>query len=783
MTSWWSVDRIKATINQSYIERELTSKKHQDLLHRVLSFGDGLTDDTYLDWIIERSSRFFLILDDIGVPEKIFEIIDRSFDDDDLPLSQDALWELNLFGTKSETLDKKFYRQQYSYLVQELEPGGHVEYGTWEVVPIHTVAKRAGILANTYTEKVIVNDCYYTRKKIPNSSDSGIDRIRFIMHLKGLEHLHHKHIALVWATYSQDGFNYALLTPCLELTLKSVLDDQSKQMKGMEKHERRRTLLTWIQCLTSAIAYLHNNGLTHNAMRPSTITIDQDNIIYLNEFSALKVLDCDEAANPYSGELYDYAPPENWLRKSRLHETAPSKTLPPGGGRTSRRVAKSSPSLTDNVTPPFQATLPRRTHSKSQSSSSTSASSINQRSRNALITTFAPSNGAASLLPNKYFPADVFSLTAVLLSLLSYLLGHSPKSFASYRSRLNRQAGRGNAMPDSSFHKNLKQVDKWIDLLAKEAGQKEKKDLTFWGAVVELVRLCRSGMQKEPTARQSANKLAKKATGWTDWGLARKRRCSCFHQDQEKREQAQAMNSATKLPFVRRDSALSWGVLSSQYSENDLIPPQSSMRPRRSLSQRKSLDQRPSHHRSGLRRTDSLSQWTLLTRTQSSRKNSDAMSSPANTISRSRKNSNGVSSSISPTSRKASDATAPPGDSMGRHIIYEEDNPHEQLFGKPEDAVNPDPKLVSSPKGSLRQNPMPEKSFEKSNTRREVTTHAIGRAGPPHGEQFDTMSMLSGGGTEVWGLGNALEEDAEPPYERMDWPLPPLGTLNLNHEP
>lgn len=102
MTAWWSDERIRSTVDQAYIEKELASKKLIDRLHHVLAFGDGLTDNAYLDWILDRSSRLFLILNHIGVPAKIFEVIDKSLDDNDLPLSQDALWELNLFGGRSE---------------------------------------------------------------------------------------------------------------------------------------------------------------------------------------------------------------------------------------------------------------------------------------------------------------------------------------------------------------------------------------------------------------------------------------------------------------------------------------------------------------------------------------------------------------------------------------------------------------------------------------------------------------------------------------------------------
>ena len=541
MTAWWSNERINATVTQEYIERELGSKKHVDTLHGVLAFGDGLTDDTYLDWILERSPRIFLILNQIGAPEKVFEAIDRSFTDDDLPLSQDSLWELNLFGGKSETLDKKFYREQFNFLIQELEPGGHVDYSTWDVVPVETTAKRPGITANTSCDQVRVQNQVYTRKKVATFGDNGIDEVHFIMHLKALTTIQHPHLVSVWATYSQDEFNYILLTPPTEMTLKTFLDEPPKAFKALEKYERRNIFLTWCHCLTSALASLHDKGFTHQTLRPSAITVDHKNTIYINDYSALKALDVDEPAQPYSSELYDHSAPENWLRKPCLHETAPLKTYLPGGGRTARRIPKPEPVNPTGTLPlpPPSPGMPTRKSSKSGatsrsgSKSASSGSSTTTRPRNTVITTFAPpqrvaSTAGSSTHSKRAYSSDVFSLTTVLLTLLSMILQHSPKSFASHRCRLNRQAGRGNAPPDASFHKNLPQVMKWIDILAKEAGQREKKDMKFWGAVVELAQLCRLGVQKDPKDRIHTKDLEKKVAGWVDWGLGRKRKCNCI---------------------------------------------------------------------------------------------------------------------------------------------------------------------------------------------------------------------------------------------------------------
>ena len=570
MTSWWSTEKINATISQDFVERELGSLKNRESLHRVLQFGDGLTDNTYLDWVLDRSPRFFLILNDLGYPEKIFDVIDRSHDDDDLPLSQEALWELNLFGTKSETLDKKFHRVQFNYLVQDLDPGGHVDYGPSEIVPIEPVVKRAQISNAQATDKIYAYDRLYTRKKVPSLGEDAIDRVQFILHLRSITKINHPHIVSIFATYAQDDYNYILLTPSTELTLKQIFNDDSKQFKLLDKADRREIVLTWAHCLASALGYLHAHGFDHRNIRPSTILVDQNSKVYLSEYSALKAIDFDDSTS-YKAEQYEHSPPEHWLRKPCLHETAPLKTYLPGGSRTSRRLPKkplepvlegkrrastpgpsSSPSIKTGVS---------RTDSKSASSS---GSSSGPRPRNALITTFAPQASASTSFIRKQYPADIFSLSTVILTLLSYLVGHSPKNFASYRSKYNRQAGRGNAPPDASFHKNLGQVESWMDRLVKDAGQKEKKDVKFWGAVVELVGVCRLGLNKEPSLRTNAAEFEKKVSGWVDWGLGRRRRCTCHNKSgenkEEKEEKKETKTRGSVRPPKRRSERISYSM-------------------------------------------------------------------------------------------------------------------------------------------------------------------------------------------------------------------------------
>lgn len=302
--AWWSDDKIDATVNRNYIISRLPEKERHNL-YRPLSFGDGLTDDNYLDWILERGRRLFLILEEIGIPEWIFDAIDQSFDDDDLPISENDLGEFHLSRGKSDALEKKFYRRQFNYLIQELGKG-HVDYAENAIVPLETVAKRPGVLAIQSSDKVYraeKPEVIYTRKRVMIGGDNGVDKIHFVMHLKALSELKHRHLVSVWATYTQGDYGFILLTPSAEITLKAFLDDQPKSFKQIPKPERRERMFGWIHCLTSALAYLHENGYTHQAIRPSNILLDSTYTIFLGEFSAYQCLD--DKPSSYRAEIYE----------------------------------------------------------------------------------------------------------------------------------------------------------------------------------------------------------------------------------------------------------------------------------------------------------------------------------------------------------------------------------------------------------------------------------------------------------------------------------------------
>lgn len=125
---WWTDDRIEAKVTRQFVVSKLRGEE-REFLNKELVFGEGLTNDTYLEWILERAKRLFLILTEIGVPDQIFGIIDDSWGDDDLPVPLENVKSLELSIDEDEQLNRKFYNTQFLYLLRELKAGSHIDYG------------------------------------------------------------------------------------------------------------------------------------------------------------------------------------------------------------------------------------------------------------------------------------------------------------------------------------------------------------------------------------------------------------------------------------------------------------------------------------------------------------------------------------------------------------------------------------------------------------------------------------------------------------------------------
>ncbi|KAJ5574109.1 uncharacterized protein N7459_008536 [Penicillium hispanicum] len=365
---WWPEERIKATLDTKYI----VSRLRPELVPRLFDlprWGEGLTSETYMEWILLKAGRLFLILDAIGIPDRIFALVDESCDDDDLPIAEQNVDQLCLSPTGNDPdLDTNFFHAQWRFLVRGIAEGQHVTYTGNEGVPVEVVraTTSSGLHGRDESvDKVILAGSVckvYMRTQVqvggaPHffSSDEVLAEIR------ALRKLAHQHVVSIYASYFVDDTVCVLFTGAeTDRTLHSFLTDEPPAFKRLSKERRRQTLITWPHCLMSALSWLHARGHSHGAIRPSNITVDANYHICLGQFQALDSLLAPPRVNDL--ESYQYSAPERWVRVAPpvQQPAAPSRTILPSGGRTARRKKPTRLALAPlNESPLSSPELPR----------------------------------------------------------------------------------------------------------------------------------------------------------------------------------------------------------------------------------------------------------------------------------------------------------------------------------------------------------------------------------------------------------------------------------------
>jgi serine/threonine protein kinase len=480
---WWTDERIEAKVTRAFVVSKLRGEE-RGFLDRPLAFGEGLTDDTYMEWILERAKRLFLILTEIGVPDQIFGCIDDSWDDDDLPIPLENVQSLELAYEEDEALNKKFYDMQFVYLLRELQQGAHIDYGRKEHIPmeyVNTLSPAVSLQAWDRVHFPERPDEIFVRRKFPlNDKETGLKHHKaFLKDVRKAQSLSHEHIASAWASYTSEDSGYVLSDFVSEHTLRTFIDHRTPmQFVRVPLHERPTTLLEWMHCLADALAYMHSHGNAHTAIRPSNILIDRNNRIAFAEVGSLRTFQQGKKAS--KAEAYDYAAPESQIcRESVIVVSSPPisskgafsriRKMSSGTSSSSSRSSSSTGSSTRSNsfcatanTTPVTPSFSRR--SNSITSLASTISPFRNFSRHLSPPTsptspFAPSlhppPSPTSTITSRVLPkptvldpstlrdlpiatpemSDIFSLACVYLDLLTFVLRGKITDFVKFRSQ------------------------------------------------------------------------------------------------------------------------------------------------------------------------------------------------------------------------------------------------------------------------------------------------------------------------------------------------------------
>ncbi|CAJ0552922.1 Ff.00g010000.m01.CDS01 [Fusarium sp. VM40] len=434
MGQWWIDSRIEATVTRSYVASQLLPDE-VDRLDRPVAFGgEDLTERTYWESIRNDAPRLFLILADLGVPDQIFGVVDDGWDDAELPIALEDVDRLLLTATRDEKVEKKFYQRQFHFLLKPLQRGSHVAYKDNDVVPLDVAEKPSLPTHKSHgNDKVrlpnVPGEIFSRRRYVLGNGPGAIPVQEFLDAVQGIKGLQNEHMISYWASYTQHGYGYVLFTPSSDFTLKSFLATTPSQFKNLAKARRRELVMNWILCLVDTLCDFHGKNQSHGYIKPSTIFFTSQNHVFFSDSTRLTpdnvILHTDKSS--FDRERYDYAAPELWSRPAGA--TSPTSRFPSDDGHFGMMQTYD---LSGSPQAMFIAANPQLSGQQ----------------------------------------ADIFSVGCIILELLSYLVKRTSSKFATFRSAKHKTGGRGGAVLDTSFHKNLGQVEAWMSGLAKDASRK-----------------------------------------------------------------------------------------------------------------------------------------------------------------------------------------------------------------------------------------------------------------------------------------------------------------------
>lgn len=491
---WWTDERINEKVTQDFVTSRLQPCERERLTQPV-GFGD-LSDDTYIEWILEKARRLFLVLAEIGEADGIFAVVDRSWDDNDLPLEMDDIEQLALSNRRDDNASARFYSTQFTFLLRELQNGVHIDYAPNEEVPLEYVMGLPPAASLQNWSRVHLpkrpKEVYVRRKfALGNAESPTAYESVFMMDVESARMVEHEHVAPVWASYTAKGTGFVVTSFVGQHTLRTFIDHREPaQYKKLPKPERRWLVLNWMHCLVDAIATLHQNGFCHSAIRPSNIIIDDRNAIAFSDISSLETFQRDKRPDPV--DAYNYSAPETQTNPGSFDPDAPAPSPNVSSTRTS-------------VT------------SKSSLGSSNSSGSLGRKLSKASTNDFSGFNfGFRRTKPipkprsriHETEKADIFSLGCVFLEILTFMLKKKPHEFVKHRSTKQRtNTGGKSSRTDSSYHVNLDKVEGWMSLLEKASCE---HDEDAFRAIPHILVLIRSMLNTVPAARPTARTVRDK---------------------------------------------------------------------------------------------------------------------------------------------------------------------------------------------------------------------------------------------------------------------------------
>ncbi|KAF3920415.1 hypothetical protein ABW20_dc0103812 [Dactylellina cionopaga] len=489
---WWDDIRIKYTVTENFVTANIPyvpglKPPLKDRLKLPVAFGAGLTDETYMDWILHKARRLFLVLLHLGVPEQIFWIIDDAWDDEDLPIARKTVPRLALSSQPDDEVDEKFWRLQFQFLLKGINSGDHIDYEEHETVPIEALEKLPSN-GEYVAEKVVRpygkrNNDFITRITVPSKID-------VMLHVETIRsrNINHANIVELFGSYTYENMGYLLFRPAPMVTLDAFFRSPSYFIAAMSISEKRVLAFNWIIGLVSAVAFLHLKNIRHGDINPLSIYVMGD---------GAKLMLCDAGPVPGTLDVFnrqgreeirdEYGAPEDYADAAglvALFGEQPYRATEPAVLCKSD-IFSLACVMVDILT--FASKLKMSVYK-------THRRRIAGLARNSLSSSSSLGSSASGRSARNLFASAIFNRSTATVV-------ERPHSHGGARpvSRRESEAKPGASKlkkSDVSFRANLVSVRSWCDSLI-EAAEDKDTDGTGDAVVRELVALCCRGMFTE----------------------------------------------------------------------------------------------------------------------------------------------------------------------------------------------------------------------------------------------------------------------------------------------
>jgi serine/threonine protein kinase len=196
-----------------------------------------------------------------------------------------------------QKLQNDYYKHLYQCnIVQPLDKelnwsgkGQHVTFSPKDTVPLRALS-HLGASTTAHVEKVLCRRIALARKTMTCSRQwTMLDALREVYHLQNLRH---HHIVQLVGSYLQGRKFSILMYPVAEWDLGTFIDNTADCLvtDEMENDRRRGFLVSALNCLTSAVAHVHEHTTKHMDIKPKNILVrevqteNRDWCVYLTDF-------------------------------------------------------------------------------------------------------------------------------------------------------------------------------------------------------------------------------------------------------------------------------------------------------------------------------------------------------------------------------------------------------------------------------------------------------------------------------------------------------------------